>query len=310
MLNTDDPIAQILALPCWHNLKVISVVPLAGLSGGSFQIRLENNLILVARKGGNPARQLGICRSQESQILTLLAANPDTAHRAPALFYHSPQWSILSWVAGDICRSDYLQHQQGLQALAVCLQSVHQSLCHCVPQPEVSGNLPYSKCSEITVPTFNIKQRLALYWQNISPQRKTPLLQQAYHTLSVQNTPRLQMPVLAHHDLHPANMVLTPTGLALIDWEYAAINALACEILLLCDANQFSAQQLQHFLQYYLPDQKTKTLLFRDIERWRPWCHFLTLLWFEVRFQQTREPQYAQWADQYQHALTALKPNT
>ncbi|MGL5006772.1 MAG: phosphotransferase [Plesiomonas sp.] len=292
MLITDDPILQILALPCWHNLKVSSVVPLMGLSGGSFQIRLENNTLFVARRGGEHAKQLGICRTQEQQVLRYLAIDPHTAYRAPTLFYDSPQWSILTWVIGNICPVDYLQHKQGLQQLATCLQAVH----HCT----LSLSPMLLKQS---VPVFDIKQRLALYWQHTVSSRKTSDLQQLYNAFSVQKPPCLSMPILAHHDLHPANMVLTSTGLALIDWEYAAVNALACEMLFLCDANQFSVEQLHVFLQYYLPDQQIQSLLLEDMAHWRPWCHFLTLLWFEVRFGQTGESQYATWARQYQHTL-------
>lgn len=57
--------------------------------------------------------------------------------------------------------------------------------------------------------------------------------------------------VLCHQDLHPGNLLLSPTGIYLLDWEYASYNDPHMDLAAICEHFALSEQQLNRFFQIY-----------------------------------------------------------
>jgi thiamine kinase len=98
-------------------------------------------------------------------------------------------------------------------------------------------------------------------------------------------------------DIHAGNVLSTPDGLRLIDWEYAANADIALELAAIIRGNDWNAQQQNAFIGEYVDagGYQEIFLLQQRVKRWIPWVDYLMLMWFEVRWQQTGESKYLEW---------------
>lgn len=99
-------------------------------------------------------------------------------------------------------------------------------------------------------------------------------------------------------DIHAGNVLETPHGLRLIDWEYAADGDIALELAAMVRSNGWNAVQQHALVQRYVDagGYRDLVLLQQQVNRWLPWVDYLMLMWFEVRWQQTGELKYCEWA--------------
>jgi len=147
---------------------------------------------------------LGIDRHREAQILRRLAPTKI----APILLYQDPnhRYQICHYLPGTPWQDQDLKTPTQRRRLTALIRR-------------------YQKI-DLDLPPFNYLDHLQNYWHQANARHKIdPQTQAAWQAF----TPRLAAlqaqithPVLCHHDLTPANILETPHGLRILDWEYAA----------------------------------------------------------------------------------------
>ncbi|MGL4269506.1 MAG: phosphotransferase [Plesiomonas sp.] len=234
--NEPASVTELANLDIWPT-AVREIRPLTGLSGGSLLVTLDNGQRYVAR-GQDPLLQMqGVSREHEAQVLnaireqvTRLEAEPLGTNFLPRVIGQHPRWLIVSWLKGTPWSSDLATDEAAQQHLIALMRRFHPLDC------PVSLEIPV---------------RLHHYRQLLDLACHPRALFSLYECFTRQRPPRRWFPVLAHHDIHPGNLLCHGATLALIDWEYAARSPLACELILLFEANGFNAEQRTRFCEYY-----------------------------------------------------------
>jgi thiamine kinase len=96
-------------------------------------------------------------------------------------------------------------------------------------------------------------------------------------------------------DVHAGNIVHTKAGLRLIDWEYAGDGDIALELAAVWIAPAAHRQLVTAYARLARIDER---LLWRQVQRWRPWVILLMAGWYERRWQQTGDRQFITLADE------------
>ena len=96
-------------------------------------------------------------------------------------------------------------------------------------------------------------------------------------------------------DVHAGNIVHTPAGIRLIDWEYAGDGDVALELAAVWTESDAARQAL--IRDYARLAQIDVDALKRQVRCWRPWVVMLMAGWFEMRYQQSRDKHFIALAD-------------
>ena len=116
------------------------------------------------------------------------------------------------------------------------------------------------------------------------------------HRLQKQREPQPLRLSPLHMDVHAGNIVHTPVGLRLIDWEYAGDGDIALE---LASVWMQDARQRREYSDAYAARARiAPEALWQQILRWRPWVLMLMAGWYECRWQQTGDRQFITLADE------------
>ncbi|WP_145592893.1 thiamine kinase [Yersinia bercovieri] len=255
------------------------ISPVSGLTGESWRITAAN-IDWLAREQSMQKMQLGVNRRRERKLLRHVAGSD----LSPVAIAANPHWLVVNWLQGDVVTDAQFIELSNNGKLAQLLARLHY--------------LPASGYR------LDLRGQLIRYGNLIDPARRTPgwlRLQQDF-LRKAQPQPIKLAPL--HMDIHPGNLLITTTGLKLIDWEYAADGDIALDIAALFRGNNWSQSQQQTFLQHYCGGEHGGggngyhdiTALARQIQRWLPWIDYLMLMWFEVRWQQTGDSAFLQWA--------------
>lgn len=241
-----------------------------GLSGGSCIIERQGHRV-VLRKHHDPAapdfhflRQYRALHSLPSSL-------------APAPLGYFSGWMAVSWLEGET--------RPGLPdapTTAALLYHLHQQ-----------------KCFGWRVALLPLLER---YWQFSSPQRRTPQWLRWLKRLRRQGEPQPLRLAPLHMDVHVGNIIDTPKGLRLIDWEYAADGDIALELAAVW--TETAAQKAALIAAYAQAAQLDKRRLTQQVKRWQPWVQLLITTWYEYRWQQTGDQQFIALADEGWRALT------
>ncbi len=247
--------------------------PVAGLTGESWKISSPAGDLLARYQ--SPDRQIsGADRRREHRVLRHIARH----YPGPCVRLYSPPWLLVDWINGTPLTGQAFAATAGQQALSESLVLLHQ--------------LPLSGYR------LNLHQQFARYWQHVDRRRLTPRWLR-WHKKMMRTPPPAPLRLsLVHMDIHAGNVLATPQGLRLIDWEYAADADIALELAAIIRGNGWSFAQQRAFLQRYVSagGYRDLALLQQQVNRWLPWVDYLMLMWFEVRWQQTGELKYCEWA--------------
>ncbi|CAH0992539.1 Thiamine kinase [Sinobacterium norvegicum] len=178
------------------------------LSGG-----LTNRSILfeacgqrfVLRRNAPNAEALGIDRWREQKILSVVSE----AGIAPTVHYCAPDEGVLitAFIDGEHWPAASVKEAGKREQLLDLVAQVH--------------------ALNIDLPTRNYRDYIETYWRQIEAAALVvPAELRETRALLLARLDGLQgnfEPVLCHHDLVPANVVAGTDGLALLDWEYAAV---------------------------------------------------------------------------------------
>lgn len=248
----------------------IKVLP--GSNGGSFYVEATANIKLIARFAGKKERLLGINRQKERKILRQLTQFV----AAPQVVGANNDWLLLEWLAGEVVTDTVSSLQELYQLLSPTLASLH--------------SYPLSGYS------LHLKQHLASYWYQIDRRRLSPNWLSLHHFFQHVCQPKTNKKVLAHLDIHSGNVLLADNGiLKLLDWEYAADCDLAFALATLFASNNWDKKAQNRFLLHYCQQQpayKDFYKLNQQIVLWQPWVNYMRMMWYEIRWMQTKDPQY------------------
>ncbi len=140
------------------------------------------------------------------------------------------------------------------------------------------------------------------YWQACSPSRRTLFWLQQLKKMRLQGEPRPLRLAPLHMDIHAGNLVHSPHGLRLIDWEYAGDGDIAMELASIWMDTE--SQRSALVAEYAAKTDINPDVLSQHVRRWRPWILMLMAGWYECRWQQTGEHQFITLADAIWHQLS------
>lgn len=133
------------------------------------------------------------------------------------------------------------------------------------------------------------------YWQRAAPSRRSPFWLATLKRLHQRGEPQPLRLVPLHMDVHAGNIVHTPTGERLIDWEYAGDGDVALELAAVWMPSENARRAL---VQAYAKTANMDAYqLQQQVQRWRPWVLMMMAGWFELRFQQSADKQFIALAD-------------
>lgn len=257
----------------WH------ISPVSGLTGESWRISYPSNsaasINWLAREQSVQKTQLGVDRRRERKLLRHVAGH----HLAPTIIAADQHWLVVDWLEGDVVTQAQFIELSSNGQLAQLLTRLH--------------HLPTSGYR------LDLHAQLSRYAGQIDTKRLSPSWLRLHQHFLRRSPPQPVKLAPLHMDIHPCNLLATFSGLKLIDWEYAADGDIALEIAALFRGNDWSAPQQQAFLQRYCANEQGYPdieRLSRQIQRWVPWVDYLMLMWFEVRWQQTQDNEFLQWA--------------
>jgi len=247
--------------------------PVAGLTGESWKIASPAGDML-ARYQSSDRRNSGVERQREHAILRHIARQS----LGPYVRLSSPPWLLVESIAGTPLSEVAFASAQGQKVISQSLAKLHQLARSGYP--------------------LDLRRQFAGYWQHIDRRRLTPRWLALHQKMMHRKLPVPLKMALLHMDIHAGNLLDTEKGLRIIDWEYAADGDSALEIAGLIRGNSLDPRQQEVFIREYAEAGGYQDLpLFRQqIKRWLPWVDYLMLMWFEVRWAQTADKKYSEWA--------------
>ncbi|WP_230585816.1 phosphotransferase [Xenorhabdus bovienii] len=270
-LTSDNTLLRMLCQQ-WPDIPVKNweIRRLNGLTQGSFSIT-DGVRQMVGRTQTQNSETLGVDRQRENQVLRRLSSTGI----APKVIAMNGDWLLLEWFSGTTITHETLNLPLLQQLLAQILATLHNH--HRLGYP------------------LQLKKQIASQWQQIDQSRLSPRWLRLQKFFMAARTPTTLKIAPAHMDIHPDNLLMTVEGLKLIDWEYAADVDIGFSLAVLFKGNQWDEIQQQIFLDYYCnyaSGYADITLLQQRIKRWEPWVRYMMLMWYEVRWQQTKDPQF------------------
>jgi thiamine kinase len=199
---------------------------------------------------------------------------------APRVIAYDKNGLLLTWLSGNTPDNRQFKQFAEQGALAKLLGTLHQ-------HPPTGFPL-------------QLKKQLRAYYQAIDKKRNYPRWQHLQRHFLHQPLPVPLKVSPLHMDIHALNLIMHPdqTTLSLIDWEYAADGDIALEIAALFSMNGWDSTTCDRFLSDYSQYAYTdaQQLAFQ-VRRWLPWVKYLALMWYEVRWQQTQDKKFLDFAD-------------
>ncbi|MCP2122614.1 UNVERIFIED_ORG: thiamine kinase [Pantoea agglomerans] len=198
-----------------------------------------------------------------------------TLRRLPADLVPKPCFFTQGWMAVEYLAGEIKSTLPHTPALAAMLYHLHR-------QPCLGWRV-------------TLLPLLEKYWQQASPDRRTPFWLAQLKRMRKRGEPQPLRLSPLHMDVHAGNIVHTPAGARLIDWEYAGDGDVALELAAVWMPEDASREQL--ILAYAREAQMDALTLMRQVRRWRPWVFMLMAGWFEMRYQQSNDKHFITLAD-------------
>lgn len=232
-----------------------------GLSGGSCLISDGHQYLLLRQQ--HQATSSPFLRQYRA-----LKRLPQTIAPQPHFFHKG--WMVIDYIPGDT--QNRLPDSPDLAAL---LHDLHR----CTPLGWRLTLLPL----------------LETYWQQCAPSRRTLFWLQQLKARRREREPIPLRLAPLHMDVHVGNLVHSPHGLRLIDWEYAGDGDVAMELAGVWTDSEHQRRAL--VAEYAHLAMLDDARLWRQVVRWRPWIAMLMAGWFECRWRQTGDQQFITLAD-------------
>jgi thiamine kinase len=234
------------------------------LSGGSVNRSYEVSTPVgrfVLRLSRGPDAWLTSDRSVERELHRIASE----AGIAPRVVYANDRWSITEYVVGRLWAEPDFANPERLAVLGAALRRLHE--------------LPAPACGR-----FDLLQALEGYAERVGAQIHDPADTVAHYLSSaaaawgISGAAKRSQAIL-HHDLHGSNIIDSPRGLVLIDWECAAVSDplldIACILSYHESARPYASVLLEHSgLEEVTPRQLAASVWLFDLH---------TYLWYRER---------------------------
>lgn len=254
---------------CWE------ISPLVGLSGGSFLVESHQPncpLKLVARVDTYLQNALYVSRHKEARILRQIQHLPF----AQAVVAHNAEWLVLAWSEGQHPSENMFYSREFQQELASIIATLH--------------------CSSLLTYTLPLRAEIAHYGERVDQQRFSPRWKRLHRDFLQKKMPKTLKLAPAHMDIHPKNIVIREDEkMMLLDWEYTANTDIAFSLETYFQFNNLTVRQRQQFLTQYCDIQGAyhdKFQLTHHCNLWSPWVKYMTLMWYEVQWHESRDPDF------------------
>lgn len=272
MLLNPDPQLQNMIQQQWPTAQAAGhFFAQPGLSGQSVRVQTEQGELLARRAPPQPIPFVD--RQREYRVLRQLRH----AQLGPQPLAWRDPWLLQSWLPGEVLTPAQFNTQR--EAILALLQRLHQ-------QP-------------LTGYRLRLAPLLQRYWQ-LCRQRHWRW-QRRLQRLLQQGEPQPLRLAPLHMDVHAGNLVATPTGLRLIDWEYAADGDVALELAAVCAVD--GDMRPAWIAGYAAHAQLDERALARQMQRWQPWLQLLMASWYQLRAEQSQDETLQQLAQASWHDL-------
>ncbi|MBU2674673.1 phosphotransferase [Hafnia paralvei] len=244
-----------------------------GLTGINWKVSTPEGHAYLLRPQTQQKTQLGINRKRESHALRL-AAN---AAIAPQCLGIDAGWLITEWIHGQaLTDTNYFSH---LPALAEKIVALHRL------KPAGQARDFHRHCQR--------------YYQLSSPHWFTPQALSIHQYWQSRALPTPLKFALLHMDIHPGNIIQTSSGLRLIDWEYAAVGDIALDLAAMYRSFGWTETQQRYFTDLYVRAGGYADIekLQQHVQCWLPRVDYMAWLWYEVRWQQSKQNSFREAAN-------------
>ena len=239
---------------------------LGGASNSTFLLVSGKSLLVIRL---NAEQDLpGVNRIAERWVLE----HTSLANIAPSLVHWDQGYMVTEYEQGE--HFDQTRHSKYLPEIARHLQQIH-----CLPEPSFPRLDPFNHLSR---------------YLDSSEITRTELLELSEQSVRVDMPSELQYGV-CHNDLNPGNILVTPSGLRFLDWEYANITPTAFEIAVFAVSHGLKKEQLERFLTLY-----EDTTNIEAIHCYQRLYRLLEILWWRLKTsdQKTMERALVQFLDE------------
>lgn len=143
---------------------------------------------------------------------------------------------------------------------------------------------------------LDLKKYFLDCWNYIDFNRVSPSWLRLHHFFQKIEQPRKSKKVISHLDIHLNNIFFFENKLLkLIDWEYAIDCDLCFDLSFMFVNNDFNRRMEKKFLRKYcflnnISNNFDK--MYQNINSWKPWVNYTRMMWYEVRWMQTKNIEY------------------
>lgn len=251
------------------------ITPLAGLSGGTYLLQTQcanQRVSLIARIDGQIQSSLYVDRDKEARILKQL----EQFSYAPKLIGRNSHWLLLTWCEGTNPNHTTFISPEFQTKLANIVAQLH---CH----PLLNYRL-------------QLRNEIAHYGVLIDKKRLSPKWKKIHHQFLTMKMPKILKLAPAHMDIHCGNVVSDrDEKIMLLDWEYAANTDIAFSLETYFQFNELTLSQQDFFLNHYCGVNgayRDKIRLAKHCHLWAPWVKYMMLMWYEVQWNESHQPQF------------------
>ncbi|MCJ2377960.1 phosphotransferase [Vibrio sp. ZSDZ34] len=263
-------------LPSLLNEQPFRAAPLSGgLTNRCWRIEVQGSAPMLWRPSGKATQSFDLCRQHEAKVLQSVAGTLETNQFIAV----NDKGLLVTWVEGDVINESLSQHQ----VLSV-LSDIHRSLV-C---PEKTGS---------NLKKFDFTAKVDTYWHNLRDLPERDKYQLTYQRFRECSLKTISDAVLCHLDLGQYNLLRTTNGIAIIDWEYAAIADPRLDLALTLDNIQGDVET--GVREYCQLRGITFTQEWLDgVKKWQQHSRLMAILWYLLAFQVWRVPEYLAIAEQ------------
>ncbi|WP_244202420.1 thiamine kinase [Buttiauxella warmboldiae] len=237
---------------------------LQGLSGGSLHFKIGAQEYVARHQLESPMPGVSLHR----QYHALQRVAPGIGPRPICL---AEGWLIVEWLGGEV-----KSQLPSLQTLTSLLYDLHR-------QRGFGWRI-------------SLLPLLDYYWQHAAPERRTVSWLRRLKKMKRQGEPAPLRLAPLHMDVHAGNLVHQPSGIKLIDWEYAGDGDVALELAATALANHIDSEPLVDA--YAQLSHLSPHKLSRQVARWQPWVMMLMASWYECRWVQTQDRTFIALAEE------------
>lgn len=254
------------------------VIPLSGLTGGSYLVKLDKNKMFVLRYYKKNNIFFGLSVKKEYKILSIL----NTFVYSPNVIYFKNNLLLLEWIHGiSYNNKKNFSEYELCDLLSYILYRLH--LYHS------SGYF------------INLKKYFKICWNYIDFNRVTPSLLRLHKFFQKSSQPRTINVVLSNIDINLNNILISNDGiLKLLDWEYSFDCDVAFSLATLFVNNKWKQDIEDYFLIKYCRYYNNVCFfskLKRHILMWKPWVYYMLIIWYEVKWNKTKNKKYLKYSN-------------